>query len=86
MPRSPAHTLLPLVSARPQEVATVSGLAAAHQLGASYPFADDPLAARQFDTFLAVAHGAKRRAAGAPGPADVTALASVSQAGKPSAV
>lgn len=42
----------------------MSGLAAAERLGATYPFPDDPLAAKQFDTYLAVAHG-KRRCGGA---------------------
>lgn len=39
----------------------MSGLAVAERLGASYPFAHDPLAAAQFDMYLSVAHGAKRR-------------------------
>lgn len=39
------------------EVATISGLAAAHRLGADYPFAHDKLAAEQFATYLSVAHG-----------------------------
>ncbi len=43
------------------EVAVMSGLAAAHRLGAEYPFGDDALATSQFDTFLYVAHGASRR-------------------------
>lgn len=38
----------------------MSGLAAAVRLGADYPFPHDPLAAKQFDTYLAVAHGATR--------------------------
>ena len=44
-----------------QEIAVMSGLAVAERLGASYPFAHDPLAAAQFDMYLSVAHGAKRR-------------------------
>ncbi len=39
----------------------MSGLAAAERLGADYPFPDDPLAARQFDTYLGVVHGRSRR-------------------------
>jgi predicted NAD/FAD-binding protein len=42
------------------EVAVVSGLAAAHRLGAAYPFAADALAAQQFDMYLRLAHGAAR--------------------------
>ncbi|PNH12817.1 hypothetical protein TSOC_000181 [Tetrabaena socialis] len=44
-----------------QEIAVISGLAAAERLGADYPFAHDPLAAQQFDTFMAVVHGRRRR-------------------------
>ncbi|GLI68131.1 hypothetical protein VaNZ11_012449 [Volvox africanus] len=44
-----------------QEIAVISGLAAAERLGADYPFPDDPLAAKQFDTYMAVVHGARRR-------------------------
>ncbi len=46
----------------------MSGLAAAYQLGADYPFASDPLATQQFRTFLFVAHGAclKQRGGLAP--------------------
>ncbi|GLC40783.1 hypothetical protein PLESTB_000023200 [Pleodorina starrii] len=58
-----------------QEIAVMSGLAAAERLGADYPFPDDPLAAKQFDTYLAVVHGTRRRnrvgkpaAAAAPPP------------------
>ena len=32
----------------------------AQRLGADYPFADDKLAASQFDTYLSLAHGASR--------------------------
>lgn len=44
-----------------QEIAVMSGLAAAERLGAEYPFGDDKLAAKQFDMYLGVAHGAKRK-------------------------
>ena len=39
----------------------MSGLAAAERLGADYPFPDDPLAAQQFDMYLGIAHGCRRR-------------------------
>lgn len=39
----------------------MSGLAAAERLGAEYPFASDKLAASQFDMFLSLAHGKRRR-------------------------
>lgn len=39
------------------EIAIISGLAAAHRLGAEYPFGYDPLAAEQFHTYLSVVHG-----------------------------
>ncbi len=39
----------------------VSGLAAAERLGAAYPFPEDPLAAKQFDTYLGVCHGKTRQ-------------------------
>lgn len=39
------------------EIATVSGLAAAHRLGAPYPFSHDPLACKQFSMYLNVVHG-----------------------------
>ena len=39
------------------EIATISGLAVAHRLGAYYPFEDDPLALKQFKTYLSVIHG-----------------------------
>lgn len=42
------------------ELATISGLAVADRLGAPYPFADDQLAADQFDTFMWLAHGKRR--------------------------
>ncbi|KAG1652888.1 hypothetical protein FOA52_008851 [Chlamydomonas sp. UWO 241] len=44
-----------------QEIAVMSGLAAAERLGAPYPFPGDKLAASQFDMFLGVAHGCSRR-------------------------
>ena len=43
------------------EIAVISGLAAAHQLGAGYPFEEDELATLQFDSYLSLAHGASRR-------------------------
>ena len=43
-----------------QEIAVMSGLAAAERLGAEYPFASDKLAASQFDMFLSLAHGRRR--------------------------
>lgn len=43
------------------EIAVISGLAAAWRLGAPYPYADDELAASQFDALLFVAHGRLRR-------------------------
>jgi len=39
------------------EIATISGFAAAAALGAPYPFPDDPLAKKQFDTFCNISHG-----------------------------
>jgi len=39
------------------EIATISGLAVAHRLGAPYPFAADELARKQFDTYLMAIHG-----------------------------
>ena len=42
------------------EVAVMSGLAAAHRLGAPYPFADDADAAAGFDQYLSLAHGVSR--------------------------
>ncbi len=57
------HTLLAgsYTLVNTQEVAVMSGLAAAERLGAPYPFADDPLAAQQFDTYLGIVHGVRRR-------------------------
>ena len=39
------------------EIACISGLAAAHRLGASYPFEDDGLALKQFDLYLNYVYG-----------------------------
>lgn len=39
------------------EIACVSGLAAAHRLGAPYPFEKDPLAVKQFDLYMNYVHG-----------------------------
>ncbi|KAG2501770.1 hypothetical protein HYH03_000270 [Edaphochlamys debaryana] len=44
-----------------QEIAVISGLAAAERLGADYPFPEDPLAVRQYDSYLSVVHGVRRR-------------------------
>mmetsp|Transcript_12949 Transcript_12949/g.35269 ORF Transcript_12949/g.35269 Transcript_12949/m.35269 type:complete len:543 (+) Transcript_12949:2318-3946(+) len=44
-----------------QEIAMMSGLAAAERLGADYPFPHDKLASSQFDMFLGVVHGVTRR-------------------------
>jgi hypothetical protein len=44
-----------------QEIAVMSGLAAAERLGAEYPFPQDRLAAAQFDMYLGIAHGRSRR-------------------------
>ena len=43
--------------ANTHEVATISGFAAAHRLGADYPLAHDDLAVSQFETYLGVVHG-----------------------------
>jgi len=43
------------------EVATMSGLAVAHKLGAEYPFADDPLAMSQMRMYMTIAHGLRAR-------------------------
>ncbi|CAC5371450.1 unnamed protein product [Mytilus coruscus] len=42
------------------EIAMISGLAAAHRLGAPYPFHHDALAAKQFDQYLLTIHGKPR--------------------------
>ena len=39
------------------EIATISGFAAAARIGAPYPFIDDPLAKKQFDTYCKIVHG-----------------------------
>ncbi|MEW5301387.1 MAG: hypothetical protein WDW38_009596 [Sanguina aurantia] len=43
-----------------QEIAVMSGIAAAERLGAEYPFPDDPLAVKQYEMYLGIAHGKKR--------------------------
>lgn len=43
--------------ANTHEVATISGFAAAHRLGADYPLRHDELALDQFQTYLGVVHG-----------------------------
>ncbi|UJR08567.1 hypothetical protein I4U23_012826 [Adineta vaga] len=42
------------------EIACISGLAVAHQLGATYPFDKDPLAVKQFDLYLNYVYGKSR--------------------------
>lgn len=42
------------------EIATISGFAAAHRLGAPYPFPDDNLAVLQFDLYMSIIYGTKR--------------------------
>jgi hypothetical protein len=44
-----------------QEIAMMSGIAAAERLGADYPFSDDPLAVKQFEMFYKIVHGRTRR-------------------------
>ncbi|CAF4654375.1 unnamed protein product, partial [Rotaria sp. Silwood2] len=39
------------------EIACISGLAAAHELGATYPFEKDPLAVKQFDLYMNFVYG-----------------------------
>lgn len=43
------------------EIAMISGFAAAHRLGAPYPFDHDALAAKQFDQYLLTIHGKPRK-------------------------
>lgn len=43
------------------EIALISGLAAAHRIGAPYPFGDDALAAEQFDMYTRLVHGRRTR-------------------------
>ena len=43
------------------EIAVISGLAVAYQLGAEYPFESDELAKLQFNTYLSIAHGINRK-------------------------
>ena len=52
-----AHTLI-----NSQETCFVTGLAAARQLGAEYPF-DDPAARRAFNFYGSVLHGSRFRKA-----------------------
>lgn len=42
------------------EIACISGLAAAHRLGAPYPFENDELAVKQFDLYLSFVYGVQR--------------------------
>jgi hypothetical protein len=42
------------------EIACISGLAAAHQLGALYPFEKDALAVKQFDLYMNYVYGQNR--------------------------
>jgi len=51
-----SHTLV-----NTHEIAAISGFAAAYRLGAEYPFVDDELAVMQFDLYLSLIHGCKRR-------------------------
>jgi hypothetical protein len=51
------------------DIAIASGLAAAHRLGAPYPFAHLPLAAATFDTVLGTSHMRWRRGGAASPPA-----------------
>uniref|UniRef100_A0A2C9K765 Amine oxidase domain-containing protein n=1 Tax=Biomphalaria glabrata TaxID=6526 RepID=A0A2C9K765_BIOGL len=43
------------------EIAVISGLAAAHRIGADYPFAKDELARKQFEQYLLMIHGKPRK-------------------------
>jgi predicted NAD/FAD-binding protein len=56
--------------ANTHEVATISGFAAAHRLGARYPLTHDDLALEQFATYLDVVHGVDMTA---PAAASATA-------------
>ena len=47
----------PLLTCRCLPPPACAGLAVAERLGAPYPFAHDPLAVQQFDTYLRLAHG-----------------------------
>lgn len=42
------------------EIAVISGLCAAHRLGATYPFSDNQLANKQFDLYLNMIHGVNK--------------------------
>ena len=61
------------------EIAIISGLAAAYRLGADYAFADDQLAADQFDLFLSINHGRRRKrvSPGAKGQAGAPSTSAV---------
>ena len=61
------------------EIAIISGLAAAYRLGADYAFADDQLAADQFDLFLSINHGRRRKrvSPGAKGQAGAPSTSTV---------
>jgi len=43
------------------EIAILSGFAAAYRCGAAYPFESDDLATHQFDAYLSLIHGVRRR-------------------------
>ena len=43
------------------EIAVISGFAAAHRLGAEYPFPEDELASKQFDHYMLLIHGRPRK-------------------------
>lgn len=43
------------------EMATMSGLAVAERLGAPYPYVHDTFATKQFDTYMAIVHGVRRK-------------------------
>ena len=57
--REHAHTLFAgaYTMFNTHEIACVSGLAAAHQLGAPYPFEHDALAVKQFDLYMNYVYG-----------------------------
>jgi predicted NAD/FAD-binding protein len=55
--------------ANTHEVATISGFAAAHRLGAAYPLSHDELALEQFETYLSVVHGQTLKTS-APSPVE----------------
>ena len=57
--RSKVEPLRPVPTPQPHPTPAPCnpGLAVAERLGAPYPFADDPLATAQFDTYLKLCHG-----------------------------